>query len=98
MDCWLLVLLGVGVWRLSRILWTERGPLDIFVRARALLAKRQKRSGGLYDLVSCFYCVSVWVAGLFAILISTSILTFIIYTLIMSGVAVIIQELVYKHK
>jgi len=98
MDSWLLVLLGVAVWRLTRMLWSERGPLDIFVRFRAKLAQRQKRMGGLYDLVSCFYCLSIWVASIFAIFLATSILTFLMYTLILSGIAVLIYELLNKQK
>jgi len=80
------------------MLWTERGPLDIFVRARAWLAKKQKRTGGLYDTVSCFYCLSIWVGALFAVFLTHNILTFAVYTLILSSIAVAIQELLYKHK
>jgi hypothetical protein len=80
------------------MLWTENGPLDIFARFRATLAKRQKRMGGYYDLVSCFYCLSVWVSLLFSLFLADNILEIPAYTLILSGIASIIQELLYKRK
>jgi hypothetical protein len=95
-DSWFLI--GIAVWRLTRMVWTERGPLDIFIRARAFLAKKQKRMGGLYDLVSCFFCLSVWVSIIPAIFMATDFLTFIITVLILSGIAIIIQELIEAIK
>jgi hypothetical protein len=96
MDSWLLV--GVAVWRLTRMLWVERGPIDMFTRMRAYLAKKQKRMGGLYDLVSCFFCLSVWVSMLPAIFMAKDLLTFILSVLILSGIAVIIHQLIERVK
>lgn len=97
MDSWYIVLLGIATWRISRMFWAERGPLDVFSRLRAKLASRQKRMGGLYDLISCFYCVTVWVAVAFALFISDSLLTFMANTFIMSGIAAIIHDLIGKQ-
>lgn len=96
MDYWLLM--GIAVWRLTRMLHTERGPLDIFLRMRAALAKRQRRSGGLYDLVSCPFCLSIWVAAIFSLFLAGNLLTFVVNTLILSGIASLIHELIAAIK
>jgi fatty acid desaturase len=76
------------------MLWTEAGPLDIFLRARAKLATNQKRRGGLFDLVSCFFCLSIWVSMVFALFISANPLIFTLNTLILSGIASLIHEII----
>tara|TARA_B100001250_G_scaffold402800_1_gene416400 strand:+ start:319 stop:609 length:291 start_codon:yes stop_codon:yes gene_type:complete len=96
MDYWLLA--SVAVWRITRMLWTERGPLDIFTKVRAKLAQRQKRMGGMFDLVSCFYCLSIWVAVPLALLLSDSIATFVISVFALSGIASLLHELIGKLK
>ncbi len=62
-----LVVAGLATWRISHALVKESGPLMIFTRLRARLGRTHKRSGGLFDLISCVYCTSVWIA-LFAAL------------------------------
>lgn len=57
-----LVVAGLATWRISHALVKEKGPLDMFARLRARLGRSQKRSGGLFDLISCVYCTSVWIA------------------------------------
>ncbi len=57
-----LLVAGLATWRLSHALVKESGPLMIFSRMRARLGRTQKRSGGLFDLISCVYCTSVWIA------------------------------------
>lgn len=94
----LIVFLGIATWRLTYMLNHERGPLDIFVRWRAALAKAQKRMGGIYDMVSCFSCLSVWVAMLPAAYLQKNFLTFIGYTLILSGIAILTQRVFDKLK
>lgn len=92
----LVFLLGLAVWRVTHALIDERGPLDIFVRFRAYLARKQKRSGGLFDLFSCFYCLSFWVAVIPALIFAGSLLTFILLTLILSSIAILIQRVFDK--
>src|SRR5437773_3849614 len=52
------VIVVLGVWRITHLLWGEDGPGDIFVRVRRLAGK--SFFGRLLD---CFYCLSLWVAA-----------------------------------
>lgn len=93
-----LIFLGLAVWRVTYMLVAEKGPLDVFARLRAYFARNQKRSGGLFDLISCPFCVSIWVGALGALLICENVLTFIIYTLILSSEAIFYQRVFDKLK
>lgn len=82
---------GLVVWRVSRMIVKEAGPLMVFARLRAHLAREQKHSGGLFDMVSCVSCTSVWV-GLFAALwLAGGIADLIWYGLAFSGVALLLE-------
>lgn len=60
---WLVI--GIlGTWRLTHLLAVESGPVDIFGKARRLAG-----TGLIGELVSCFYCLSVWIAGALACVI-----------------------------
>jgi hypothetical protein len=53
-------LLGVlCVWRITHMLNAEDGPGDVLVHLR-----RQAGEGFFGQLLDCFYCLSVWVAAL----------------------------------
>jgi hypothetical protein len=56
-----LVLGGLAVWRITYLLSLEDGPADVFIRLRTFAAKVP---GG--KLLTCFYCLSMWVAIPFA--------------------------------
>jgi hypothetical protein len=45
------------VWRVTALLVLDRGPFDVMVRLRSVLAK-----SGLHQLILCFHCTAVWVA------------------------------------
>jgi hypothetical protein len=66
MDCELYgLLLGVlGVWRITHPLQAEDGPWDVVVRLRALAG-----AGLAGRVMDCFYCLSLWIALPFALLI-----------------------------
>jgi Protein of unknown function (DUF1360) len=60
------LLLGVlGVWRLTHLLAAEDGPGEVLARFRRALG--EGFWGGLLD---CFYCLSLWVALPFALLLA----------------------------
>ena len=95
MSIELLIVLGtLAVWRASHMIYDEVGPLGIFERIQAWAAKRQKRNGGLSDLLNCFYCVSTWFSFIPAYFLAYDIKSFILYTLAMSAGASIIQKIV----
>ena len=52
------------VWRITHLLYAEDGPWNVMVRLR-------KRAGvGFWgSLLDCFYCLSLWIALPFALLI-----------------------------
>src|SRR5258708_36660369 len=63
---WLIV--GVlSVWRVTPLLYGEDGPGDVFVRLRRLAG--QSFLGAVLD---CYYCLSVWIAVPFALLLGES--------------------------
>jgi hypothetical protein len=62
MEVFILGLLGV--WRITHLLHAEDGPGDIIVKLRRLAG-----DGVIGQAMDCFYCLSLWVAAPFALLI-----------------------------
>ena len=63
-----LVLGTLSVWRITHLLSAEDGPWDLLVRIR-----RKAGSGFWAKLLDCFYCLSLWIAVPFAVLIGETI-------------------------
>jgi len=59
------VLAALAVWRVTHFLQAEDGPWDLSVRLR-----RAAGQGFWGALLDCFYCLSLWVAAPFALLVS----------------------------
>ena len=58
-------LLGIlSVWRITHLLHAEDGPWDVVVHLR-----RRAGEGFWGQLLDCFYCLSVWIAAPFALLL-----------------------------
>jgi hypothetical protein len=55
----------LGVWRVSHLLHAENGPWNVVERFRRLIGV-----GFWSGLFGCFYCLSLWVAGPFALFLS----------------------------
>lgn len=67
MSVWVALVLGtLSVWRLTHLLNAEDGPGDIFVRLRRLAGP-----GLVGQLLDCFYCLSLWMAAPFALVLSS---------------------------
>ncbi|MEA2559438.1 MAG: hypothetical protein QOH06_942 [Acidobacteriota bacterium] len=60
-----LVLGVLAVWRITHLLSAEDGPGDILVRLR-----RSAGDGFWGQLLDCFYCLSLWTAVPFALLLA----------------------------
>lgn len=60
-----LVLGILAVWRITHLLAEEDGPGDVLVRLR-----RGAGDGFWGDLLDCFYCLSLWIAVPFALLLA----------------------------
>ena len=87
------IVASLAIWRLSYAIVKENGPLMVFARLRARLAASQKRSGGLFDLISCIYCVSFWIGLVGSLIVSNNVFEWVGYGLAFSAVAVLIERL-----
>ena len=68
MEGWYRLALGtLCVWRVTHLLHAEDGPWDLVVGLR-----RAAGNGMFGRMLDCFYCLSVWVAVPFALLLGES--------------------------
>jgi hypothetical protein len=77
----------LAVWRVTHLLWGEDGPADIFVRLR-----KAAGNGSFGKLLDCFYCLSLWVAVPFALLLAVSWPEKIILWLALSAGAILLER------
>lgn len=93
MSLWLRVALAVfATWRVTHLLAGEDGPGDIVYRLRARLGP--SFAGKLMD---CFYCLSLWVAAPFALLVTRQLLDGILTWLAISGAACLLELATQKR-
>jgi len=80
-------LAALATWRVTHLLAEEDGPADAVVRLR----RRAGESwvGGLMD---CFYCLSVWVAAPFAVVVSRRARDTPLNWLALSGAACLLEQ------
>jgi hypothetical protein len=77
----------LAVWRLTHLLAREDGPEDLIFRLRAWLG-----DGALGRAMDCFYCLSVWIALPFALLLPGSWLDRLLGWLALSGAACLLEK------
>jgi len=65
-EIYWLVLGALGVWRLTHLLFAEDGPWEVVIRLRRLAG-----TGFWGILLDCFYCLSLWIAAPFALLLGS---------------------------
>lgn len=63
---YILIVCALAVWRVSRIITREDGPLDIFAKLRGAIDPSQKTWIGRG--LNCIACVSFWIALVTALL------------------------------
>jgi hypothetical protein len=82
-----LVLGALGVWRVTHLLNAEDGPFHLSARLRV-------RAGTSFfgALLDCFYCLSLWVAIPFALLLAETIGERLLLWLGLSGAAALLQR------
>ena len=78
------ILAALATWRLTSLHCYEDGPLQILERLRQVR--------GLHDLLSCFWCTSVWAAALFAVLLRQPLADWPATWLGISALAIVIEE------
>jgi hypothetical protein len=81
------VLVVLAVWRVTHLLAEEDGPGDVVVRLRARLG--DSIAGRAMD---CFFCLSLWIAAPFAVLLAGDVLTWGLMWLALSGAACLLQR------
>lgn len=84
---------GLITYRLSHMLVKDKGPLMVFTRLRAFLATKQKKMGGVYDMITCIACVSIWLGAMTAIAFAGDVFSWLGYTLAFSSVSLILERL-----
>jgi hypothetical protein len=88
-----LIILALATWRISRIVTREDGPFGVFSKWRAYAKARQDMGKALtlYGLLSCIYCLSVWVAlGLLALHLFVT--PYVSYVFAVSGLALMLRS------
>lgn len=78
----------LAVWRLTHLIYTEAGPWNIMVFFRSFVARSI-----FSNLITCFYCLSLWVAVPFAYYLSHSWISGFVGCLALSAVAIFIHEI-----
>ncbi|MEX6691102.1 DUF1360 domain-containing protein [Danxiaibacter flavus] len=83
----------LATWRLAHLLSDEDGPLNI------VFMLREKAGSGFWgSLISCFYCVSIWIAAPFGIWMGTTTIEKIVFWIAVSGGACILYKLTGENK
>jgi protein-S-isoprenylcysteine O-methyltransferase Ste14 len=83
-----IVLAVLAVWRVTHLLASEDGPGDLVFHLRARLG-----SSFLGRLMDCFYCLSLWVAIPFTLVVAHQILACVLTWLALSGAACLLERM-----
>jgi hypothetical protein len=78
----------LATWRVTHLLANEDGPAEVVFRLRRWLG--ESPIGGLID---CFNCLSLWIAAPLALFVSTSLPTWLVSWLALSGAACLLERL-----
>lgn len=81
------LLAALAVWRVTHLLVKEDGPWDIMVRFRRALG-----SGFFGSLLSCSYCLSVWIAAPFTFFLEGTAIERVVIWLALSGAAILLER------
>ncbi len=76
------ILSVLAVWRISHLLAREDGPFDLVFKLRKISGQ-----GFFGNLLDCFYCLSLWIAAPFAVLLCVDWITGSLTWLALSGAA-----------
>lgn len=93
MNVYWLILGVLAVWRISYLLASESGPWNAME-----LVRHQLGNGFLRELLSCLYCVSVWVALPFAFLLGESWKQRLMLWPALSAGAIIVERCIHREK
>lgn len=75
---------ALATWYLAYVISAQSGPLRLFERLR--------RVGQLHELLSCIYCLSVWVAGgVYLVMVHTDV-QWLVYIPAVAGAALMLRS------
>ncbi|MGA8030704.1 MAG: DUF1360 domain-containing protein [Bryobacteraceae bacterium] len=86
------VLAVLAVWRVTHLIANESGPWDVFLKLRQLGGP-----GIIAELLSCFYCLSIWVSLVFVWFIPGGVIERIVTWLALSGAAILLERATGDH-
>jgi hypothetical protein len=81
------VLGALGVWRVTHLFNAEDGPGEVLVRLRRLAG-----SGFWGKLLDCFYCLSLWIAVPFALVLASGWRERLLLWPALSGAAILLER------
>lgn len=82
----------LATWRITNMIQDENGPYGVFSRLQAWAARKPDTPGSIGDGFFCFYCLSVYVAFPFALLLAFN-KYFILYWFAISAGAIFLFKL-----
>lgn len=82
------IVAALAVWRITHLLQAEDGPWQMIVRFRRALG-----SGMWGSLLDCFYCLSVWIAVPFAVIVGASWRERLLLWPALSGAAILMERM-----
>ncbi|HWF93022.1 MAG TPA: hypothetical protein VN684_12105 [Terriglobales bacterium] len=77
----------LGVWRVTHLLAAEDGPWDLMSRLRKIAG-----DGWWAGLLDCFYCLSMWTAAVFAIILGANWREKVLLWPALSGAAILLER------
>jgi len=87
MKFYWLVLGILSVWRITSLIGSEDGPWDVFAKLRTSVG-----DGFFAKGLACFYCLSLWVALPFGLILGESWTERLLLWLALSAGAIVIQR------
>jgi hypothetical protein len=84
------IIAALAVWRVTHLISGEGGPWNIIRKFRKSL---DRTIWG--DLVTCFLCLSLWVAIPFSLLLGTTVKDCLLLSLALSGAAILLERATY---
>ena len=85
-----LIILGLATYRISHMIVWEDGPFKIFMKMQSWC----ERNDFLTDLLSCVWCLSVWVGAIlvFSAIMDKIVTIYLMLPFALSAIAAILEE------
>lgn len=90
MTVWQFALVTLAVYRVSRMITMEDGPLDVFAKIRGRIDPNQRTWIGRG--LACVLCVSFWISGFAALIVGATWIEW----LAMAGAIVVYREVISR--